>query len=159
MSSLRLYSSKGCTVVVGDLYITNLPFAITKAILTNNLKTITVIRGTLYIQDSPWLGSLLPLKALVSINGISLSNMVSLVDVRMPALKSLQNCITVSNCDRLCPARYTAAGPSPDDSGCANLQLNLFLHVEGVFETQAALRSLEGLIWNAVRNISGNTVC
>ena len=60
MNSLGLYLSRGCTTVVGDLYIMNLPSAITKTILTNNLATVRYITGTLYIINCQWLGSLLP---------------------------------------------------------------------------------------------------
>ena len=55
LTSLQLYSSKGCTIVVGDLYILNLPITITRTMLFNNLKNILYIRGGLYFKDNLYL--------------------------------------------------------------------------------------------------------
>jgi hypothetical protein len=158
LTSLQLYSSKGCTIVAGDLYVVNLPFSITLAVLIEHLYTIQYLRGWLYVKDSPWLTSLLPFRSLLGMQGVSLSNMANLVDARIPGLQQLPNAVHVEHCNRLCPARYTAVGASQDNSDCPHLELNLFIHVEGVLPVGLALRAWQGLITSAFQNISGNTV-
>ena len=158
LNSLGLYLSRGCTTVVGDLYIMNLPSTITKAILTINLATVRYVTGTLYIINCQWLGSLLPLQSLVSMGSAFYSDNPNLVDTRIPGLKQLGSNVTVVNCNRLCPARYTVVGTSPSDAGCPNLQLEYYFHVTGnVSVNQLAL--IEGITYNALQSIAKNTVC
>jgi hypothetical protein len=159
LTSLELYSSKGCTVVAGDLYVINLPFSITLAVLFEHLHTIQYIRGSLYIKDSPWITSLFPLRNLLGVQGLFLSSMANIVDARIPGLQQLHNEVHVEHCNRLCPARYTAVGAaSLDDSGCPYLTLKVFIHVEGNLPAVLVLGAWQGLIANALQNISGNTV-
>jgi len=159
ISSLRLYSTKGCTIVAGDLYLVRLPFSITLAVLFDHLQTIRHIRGTLYLQDCPWVTSLFPFRNLLSLKGASFSNMENLVDARIPGLQQLVNKnVHVENCNRLCPARYTAVGTSPDDSDCPNLQVRFFVRVEGVLPVSSILDVWQDVMFNALRNISANEV-
>ena len=159
LTSLRLYSTKGCTIVAGDLYLVRLPFSITLAVLFDHLQTIQHIRGTLYLQDSPWVTSLFPFRNILSLNGASYSNMDNLVDTRIPGLQKLsKNNVHVENCNRLCPARYTAIGASPDDSDCPNLQLRIFVRIEGFLPASSVLAVWQDVMFNALRNISANEV-
>ena len=155
--SLGLYLSRGCTTVVGDLHIMNLPSTVTKTIMINNLATVRYITGTLFIINCPWLGSLQPFKSIVSLGGAFYSDNPNLVDARMPALKQLGSNVTVVNCNRLCPARYTVVGMSPSDAGCPNLQLEFsFLMTGNVSVTQLSL--IEQVVYNALRGIGKNSV-
>jgi hypothetical protein len=145
--------------VAGDLHLVKLPFSITLAVLFDHLQTIRHIRGTLYLQDSPWVTSLFPFRNLLSLNGAFYSNMDNLVDARIPGLQQLFNKnVHVENCNRLCPARYTAIGASPDDSDCPNLQLHFFVHVEGLLPVSSILTVWQGVMFNALQNISANEV-
>ena len=153
LSTLQLYLTKGCTIIVGDLYMINLPSAITKTLLSTNLKNIQYIRGTYHLKDSPWLGSLLHFKGLLGLYGAYYSNNPNLVDTRMPALKQMTNNVTVVNCDRLCPARYTRVGAGPSDGYCPNLQLQFFFQVNGDFSVQQ-LPLLETIVSLAMQNVS-----
>ena len=158
IDSLGLYLSRGCTTVVGDLHIMNLPSTITKAILTNNLATVRDITGTLYIINCQWLDSLLPMQNIVSLGSAFYSDNPNLVDARIPGLKQLGSNVTVVNCNRLCEARYTIVGTGSSDAGCPNLQLEYFYHVTGNVSV-AQLLLIEGITYNALQSIAKNTVC
>ncbi len=158
VNSAALYSSQACTVIVGDLYILNLPASMTRSILLSHLKTVQTIRGALIFKDNLYLSSMTFLSNLVSLNGAVYFNNPQLIDARLFSLKSLSGNVTVEGCDRLCPARYTAVGTAVDQSGCANPQLEYFLHIEGPI-TAKDLPAISGIMATVVRNVTGGTVC
>ena len=158
INSLGLYLSHGCTTVVGDLYLVGLPSTLTKSMLTNNLATVRTITGTLYIINCQWLSSVSPFANVVSLGSAFYSDNSNLVDTRIPGLKQLGSNVTVVNCNRLCPQRYTVVGTGPSDAGCPNLQLEYYLHVTGNVSV-AQLPLIEGITYNALQSIAKNTVC
>ena len=155
LPSLSLY--KGCTIVSGDLHIYNIPSSITKTLLTTYLSAITTIKGYLYVDSNIYLGSLLNFNNLVSMYGAVYTNNPNLVDARIPSLKNFPGGLVVNGCDRLCPARYTVLGPSPSDAGCPNLELNLFLHINGNADV-FSMPVLAQVIAAAMNNISNGQV-
>ena len=131
MASLQLYKTKGCTIVVGDLHIVNIPVSISNGVFYDAIKQVKYIRGALHVRDNPYRTSLYPLRNIMSVTGVVLSNNPVLLDARLPALTSLPNGVQVEGCDRLCPARYTTAGVPPSDAGCTSLAFEYYLYVVG----------------------------
>ena len=158
LSSLQLYKTKGCTVISGDLYIQNLPSSIAKATLLANLQGVKRIQGKLYLLNNPYLASLMFLQNVVEVYGGVYLNNPNLVDARLPALTTLLSPVVVEGCDRLCPARYTMAGASPNDSGCSNLQMEFFYNIQGSI-TIADLPLFANVITRTIKSISNGQVC
>jgi hypothetical protein len=131
LASLQLYRSKGCTIIVGDLYIMGLAVTVTKKLLFDNLNKVRSIRGVLYFHDNTYMSAMTFFSELVEVYGISYRNNPILVDARMPSLAELRGEVVVEGCDRLCPARYTVVGASPDDSGCTNPLMEYSFRVVG----------------------------
>ena len=158
LPSLQLYKSKGCTIVVGDLYISSLPVSIYRTVLHDNLQTVRIIRGDIYIVDNEYLTALTFFSNLNSVNGVHLLNNPVLVDARLPALTSYGGVLTVEGCDRLCPARYPMLGVAPDDSSCSNPALRYFFNVRGS-SSASDLSSLASVITRVVYNVTKGQVC
>jgi hypothetical protein len=158
MSSLQLYGIKNCTVVVGDLYISNLDSSLVRATLFSNLQGIRTIRGSLYFDNNPYLIAMTFFSNLVSVTSIRYLNNPGLVDARLPSLMSLPGGVSVTGCDRLCPARYTAVGAWPDDSGCPVVVLHYSLHVDGPVRV-SDLATIAGVMDHTLRNVTQNQVC
>jgi hypothetical protein len=131
LSSLQLYGSKGCTIIDGDLYIMGLAVTVTKKLLFDNLKTVRSIRGVLHFHDNHHISAMSFFSELTEVHGISYQSNPILVDGRMPSLAVLRGDVVVEGCDRLCPARYTIVGDSPDDSECTNPLLEYSFRVVG----------------------------
>ena len=158
LPSLQLYSTQGCTIVVGDLYIMTLPVTLVKKVVFNYLMNLRTIRGNLYIVDNQYLSGMTFFSNLVSIQGeIYYNNNPTLTDARMPALTQLYGPVVVNGCDRLCPARYTVLGASPSDAGCANNSANIYLHVNGNADSNG-ISTLCSIIGNAAKNVSNGSV-
>ncbi len=158
VNSAALYSSQACTVIIGDLYILNLPASMTRTILLAHLKTVQTIRGALFFKDNLYLSAMTFLSNLVNLKGAVYINNPQLIDARLFSLKTMNGNVTVEGCDRLCPARYTAVGTVVDQSGCANPQLEYFLHIEGPV-TANDLSTISGIMATVVRNTTGGVVC
>ena len=132
MTSLALYKSQGCSIVVGDLYIMSLASSITSAILETNLRNVQSIRGSLYVVNNANLLSLGFLSGLTTIQGgVYFINNPVLIDARIGLLTYLSGAVEVIGCDRLCSSRHPHIGAIADDSGCTNPILEVFLHVNG----------------------------
>ena len=158
VASAELYMSYGCTIVVGDLYIMDLPNPVTKKVLYNSLQAVKTIRGGLYFKDNAYRTALTFLSNLESVYGVYLSNNPSLVDARMPALKSVRDGVFIDGCDRLCPARYTAVGASPDDSECTNQMMEFYFYARGDV-SQLNLQLLGDAFGRLISHLTNNTVC
>ena len=104
--SATYYASKRCTVIHGDLFVTNIPSSVFGELLTDLFSDVSVIRGNIYVNSNLFLTSLSFLGNLTSVNGISLLNNPNLVDASLPSLTVLGGEVTVKGCFRLCPARY-----------------------------------------------------
>lgn len=144
-------------MIVGDLYMLNMPASMTRTALYDHLKTVTTIRGTLYFKDNLYLSAMTFLSNLVSLNGAVYSNNPQLIDARLFSLQRLNGNVTVDGCDRLCPARYTAVGTAVDDRGCANPELLYFLHIDGP-ATRSDAGVVGGIMQKVLRNVTGGTV-
>ncbi len=158
LASLQLYKSKRCTIVTGDLYIQNLPLEVTRTLLLDALKTVTEIRGKIYFLNNIDIVSMLFLENLRRVDGIIYLNNPSLVDARMPMLESMPEGIEVEGCHRLCPARYTTVGASPDDNGCAVVVMKFTLRLTGNVGVQS-FPLLEDMFVRVVANVTNNAVC
>jgi hypothetical protein len=158
LASLQLYKSKACTIIVGDLYIMGLPVSVAKMAILESLGTVRTIRGVLYFHDNIYMSAMTFFSGLEVVYGISYKNNPTLVDARMPSLRELRNEVEVEGCDRLCPARYTVAGASPDDSGCAESIISYFFLVQGDARREQ-LGMLGNLTLRIVQNVTNNEVC
>jgi len=158
LASLQLYKSKGCTIIVGDLYIVGLAVTVTKGLLFDNLRAVRTIRGVLYFHDNIYMSAMTFFSGLEEVHGISYKNNPILVDARMPSLRELQNEVEVEGCDRLCPARYTVVGASADDSGCTNPLLEYSFRVVGDARREQ-LDVLGNVTLRVVQNVTNNEVC
>ena len=158
LTSLQLYSSYGCTIVVGDLYIISLPLSIRKKQVFQYLQTIREIRGSFYMVNNLYMSAMTFFSGLTTITGdVFYLNNPIMIDTRMPSLTYFGGVLTVSGCDRLCPARYTVVGESPSDTGCPNNTVNTYLHVDGNVNS-VTLPSLCNVVGNAVSYILNNHV-
>ena len=158
LTSLQNYGIKNCTVVVGDLYISNLDSTLIRVVLFNNLQGIRTIRGSLYFVDNVFLTAMTFFSKLMSVTSIRYLNNPRLVDARMPSLTSLPEGVSVIGCDRLCPARYTAIGAAPDDSGCPNVIFRYHLHVAGPMQV-SDVAHVVSVMDRTFRNVTQNQVC
>jgi hypothetical protein len=104
--STRLYKTKRCTIVVGDLYILNLPFEVTRTLLLDALKSIKVIRGTLHFENNIFSASMIFFDNLVEVQRIVLVNNPQLIDARFKSLRLLHGGVSVEGSPQLCPERY-----------------------------------------------------
>ena len=68
-SSAQLYKIKGCTTVVGDLYIMNLDATVTRTLLYGQLSTIKTVRGVLHFKDNAFLSAMTFMSNLESLGG------------------------------------------------------------------------------------------
>ena len=77
-----------------------------------------------------------------------------LVDARMPSLQQLSGSVSVIGCDRLCAARYTVVGPSPNQAGCSNSTIRLYLHIAGsaTLDEISVLANLTSRVFSNVTN-------
>jgi hypothetical protein len=157
LSSLQLYATNNCTVVVGDLYISNLESSIIRAVLFSNLQGIRSIRGSLYFDNNPYLTAMTFFSKLESVTSVRYLNNPRLVDARMPSLTSLPGSLSVTGCDRLCTARYTAVGAGPDDSGCPDVSLYYYLHVDGLMQV-SDVATIVAVMDRTLRNVTQNQV-
>ena len=159
LSSLQLYATHECVVVVGDLYIHDLPATVTRGALLSTLKTVQYIRGSLYFKNNLFIPAMNFLSNLVGIyGGAHFENNPVLVDARIPKLEILSGEVTVTACDRLCPARYTAVGMNKSDVGCTNMALDYFVHVDGVV-LSSQLPLLASVFGRVLNNVTGGEVC
>jgi hypothetical protein len=157
LSSLRLYSSQKCTLIAGDLHIAYLSSLVHEDILFDNLKQVVFLRGSLFVHDNQFLSSLVFFRNVTAVNNVSLSNNPNLVDARMPSLQNMAGQLDVIACNRLCPERYTVVGPSPNDTGCANLVRLAFLSIGGSYDLSVAYTV--SILVNAMTFFSNGTVC
>ena len=128
--SATYYASKHCTVIHGDLFVTNIPSSVLEVLLLDLFSDVRVIRGNIYVNNNLFLTSLSFLGNLTSVNGISLLNNPNLVDASLPSLTSLNGDVTVKGCFRLCPARYPRLSTDPVpltslSTRCPNLKVCL----------------------------------
>ena len=132
LESLMVYQGLGCTVIVGDLFITNLPGSVGAGLIRASFSKVRQIRGMLYIVNNAQLPSSNVFSSLTTVDGIRLHNNPALYDARIPTLKQIKaNSVSVFGCDRLCPARYPSTQIVVDQGGCANSTLKYFVHVDG----------------------------
>ena len=158
LKSAELYSSQGCTVIVGDLYMLSIPASISESALFEHLKTVTTIRGCLFFNDNLYLSAMTFLSNIVSLNGAVYRNNPQLIDARLSSLHRLNGNVTVEGCDRLCPARYTAVGMAVDEAGCVNPELRYFLHIEGP-AAKSEIGVVGTIMQNVLRNVTNGGVC
>ena len=156
LSSLMLYSSQNCTLIAGDLHIAYLPSLVHEDLLFDHLKQVVFLRGSLFVHDNQFLSSLVFFCNVTAVNNVSLSNNPNLVDARMSALQNMAGLVDVIACNRLCPARYTVVGPSPNDTGCANLTGFAFVSIGGSYDL--SVDYTVAILANAIRFFSEGTV-
>jgi len=156
---LQLYKTKGCTVVVGDLYISGLPPTVTRGVLLANLQNVRYVHGDLYMRGNEFIVSMTFLENLVGLYGAHYENNPVLVDARLPSLTQMTSNVTVVGCDRLCPARYTRLGSGGSQAGCANTTLNYFVRIEGDFVASVSLGLLGDVFGRVLQNVTGGLVC
>jgi hypothetical protein len=157
LDSLKLYSSQGCTLISGDLHITNLPSSVTEDNLFDHLSNVRFLRGSLIVHDNHFLSSLAFARKVVVVTDVSLSNNPNLIDARMPSLQRFLGHFEAKGCHRLCPARYTVVGPSPSDDGCPSLLRLGFLSILGPNELSVDYAC--SIVSNAFRFFSNGAVC
>ena len=159
LGSLQLYKTKGCTVVVGDLYISGLPPTVTRSVLFENLQNVLYLHGDLYMRNNEYIVSMSFLGNLVGLYGAHYDNNPVLVDAQLPSLAQMTSNVTVVGCDRLCPARYTRVGDGASHAGCANTTLNYFVRIEGDFIASSSLMLLGDVFGRVLRNVTSGEVC
>ena len=159
LESLMVYQGLGCTVIVGDLFITNLPGSVGAGLLRATFSRVRQIRGTLYIVNNAQLPSSNVFSSLTTVDSIRLHNNPALYDARIPTLKQITtNSVSiVFGCDRLCHARYPSTQIIVDQGGCANNTLKYFVHVDGYITTED-FPTLNGLFNRASFNLTNGVV-
>lgn len=157
LSSLSLLQKQDCTVIVGDLYIANLPTSVSNGDVYNAVKNVQEIRGTIFMVNNLYRTSMDAFRNLKIAHDIVYSNNPNMIDSRMPSLVSLGS-VSVMGCDRLCPARYTVVGSHPDGDDCVTQDADYFFSVVGG-ATAADINQLSDVIETLMRNFTNNSVC
>ena len=156
--SLSLYKEQGCSIIAGDLYITDLPTNVPKAALFEHLKTVRVIQGHLYIMHNAFLPAMTFFSNLKRVDGITYLNNPILADAHLHSLENHNIPVFVEGCPRLCPARYTDKTESGMDEGeCASLSIRFFLRIEGD-ATRGQLSVLGDVMVRVVQNTTAGQV-
>ena len=99
--SLVVYAESKCTVVVGDMYIVDLPATVTRLALFSALSTIQFIYGSLFVSNNAFLPAMTFMSNLLGVDAVFYLNNPVLVDARLPALTRVSGNVTVSGCDPL----------------------------------------------------------
>ena len=157
LSSLELYSSRGCTLISGDLHIANLPSVVHEDLLFDHMGQVRFLRGSLIVLNNQFLSSLAFLRNVQSVVNVVLFNNPTLVDARLPSLQTFLGTFQPEGCDRLCPARYTALGPSSSDEDCPNLSRLSFISVGGPVDL--SINHTTSVLRSALNDFSNGTVC
>jgi hypothetical protein len=156
--SLSLYKEQGCNIISGDLYIIELSIDVLKDVLFDNLKTVRVIQGHLYVLHNAHLTAMTFFNDLDRVDGITYIDNPVLLNAHMHGLDKFNVPIVVEGCPRLCPERYTDKTESgEDESECANPVIRLFLRVEGG-ATREQLSVLGDLMTRIVRTTTQEEV-
>ena len=157
LASLSLYRSKGCTLISGDVYITDLDSTVNEDRLFDNLQMVKFLRGGLVIKDNPYLTSLSFLQNIVSVENVTLFNNPSLVDARLPSATHIKS-FSVQGSNQLCAARYAILqNPQLSQSDCASLQRFAYVAIYTPV-TPRTLDLLGAIVDNALLLLSNNTV-
>ena len=159
LTSLQIYSNKNCTILSGDLYLTNLDIAVTIQSLTSVFSFLQVVRGSIYIIGNPLIWTTVFLRTLVEVNNIYISNNPSLIDTSFLSLQTVHGVISVTGCDRLCPALHpTAPYRLPTNTtGCTKPAVVILFHIDGP-ATAADFPTIASLIAALVRNATSQSV-
>ncbi len=153
LASATLYQQRRCTIISGDLYITNLPPNVPKAALLVRLATVRKINGYLIMAHNVFHPAMTFMKDVQSVYGVVYLNMPILIDARFHSLERMDNpVVSYEGCFRLCPERRTIVGPSlGDQSGCANNGVEFYLRVLGN-ATADDVQLLDDIIRRTQRN-------
>ena len=160
-ASLSFYRGKGCTIIVGDLYITNLPLSIFRAILLTAIGSVREIRGTVFMLDNAYIPAMTFFSELQSLRGVVYRNNPSLTDARLVKLERLDTAPVIIGCDRLCPARYTRVGPASSTSTeeCTDPIFRYYFFIPGSFQLADIERPLLSIMRRVFDNVTNNEVC
>ncbi len=140
ITALSVYLNRGCNILVGDLHISGIRTSDVRGLIEEALRTVTTIRGSLVISDIDDTAQITMFRGLQRLDGISLMNLPSVVDARMPSLLSIDGPVEVIGCHRLCPARYPSTG-SASDLNCPGRRLEFYFHISGPGAIDSALLS------------------
>jgi hypothetical protein len=135
-SSLAYYTSKQCTVVVGDLILADF-HDVTEAQLAAAFQSVRRITGMLVLRDIPNIVSLSFFRNLEAVQGrIVILNLPWLIDARLSALSTSNQTtdFAIEGSHRLCPAYYPLGSVQMNNS-CTFRSVELFLHLHGVILT------------------------
>jgi hypothetical protein len=155
-ASAQQYQTKECNIIVGDLYIQNIPPDLTRNMIAEYLKGIKVIRGRLHIINT--LDSQVNyFDNLHTVDSIHILNGPRVLDARFPSVTTFRSNATVDGCERLCPARY----PKPvntDEQLCPLRQIEFYLYVAGNGVPNLNLTMLSKLMERVIKNVTNNQV-
>jgi hypothetical protein len=129
------------------VYVASLPADVTESILASCLRDVREIRGSLFIQDNPYLVSSSIFVNLQSVESVSLLNNPALVDARMPSILNVTGDIVVTGCHRLCPERHPFGHlpANSTSSPCVTISAEVFLGLQGNVQ-EGDLLMLEDLL-------------
>jgi hypothetical protein len=123
---LNQFIGKGCTHIDGSLVLNAMPHSVTESLLLQAFRTVTVIRGGLYISNNLYLPSLDCFASLVSSSVVYIASNSGLVDARLPALGSSVEVIVNAN-RRLCSDNYPRGA-----GGCTAIDTSTVFKIRGV---------------------------
>ena len=154
-TSLQIYDNKNCTIISGDFYVHNLDTTVTLKALTTVFASLQVVRGSIYIVNNPFLSSANFFKSLVEVDNIYITNNPSLIDTGLLLLQTVHGVVSVTGCDRLCPALHPKVPyrlPT-NTTGCSRPAVVLACHIDGP-ATSADFSSITRLIAAITQSIS-----
>jgi hypothetical protein len=157
LATADIYQRLGCTTIIGDLFMSNLPSSSTRTLLLQRLSTITRIRGALVFKDIVFASFVTLFDNLQFVNSIRLINLPLVTDARFPALLSIRDGVEVIGCDRLCPERYPRVGRYPSDLACSNFWIEFYWYITGTV-TPSDLFLVSSVVNRIIYNVTNQQV-
>ncbi len=157
LATADVYQRLGCTTIIGDLYLSNIPTSATRLQLAQRLVKIAQVKGDVVIKDSFFATIVTYLDGLKSVYSIRLLNLPLVTDARFTALLSIRDGVEVIGCDRLCPERYPRVGQYPSDLACPNNTIEFYWYITGTV-TPSDLFLVSSIVNRIIFNVTNRQV-
>ena len=158
---LAYYIEHECTSLAGDLVIASLEH-VTVDELNAAFGMIETIDGNLVIRGSPGIVTLDFLSSLWTVQNVTLSHNVNLVDARIITLESV-GMIDNSHNERLCPARHLSLTLIEETADCVSVDGTLIVMASGYLffspRIIGYLHPVDELLTRGIRDLLPGQVC
>jgi hypothetical protein len=155
--SVAALAELGCTMLVGDLHIFNLPPSINEDVLIEAFSSIIEVRGVVYVSNNQYLSSLSFLWSVSEIAAVQLENNPNLVDATLGSGLTLvdADATVVRNCPALCHSRYPLSNTTSSGNllDCHSLNAVVFYSLN-IDSSKYTLDSAKSCLRKVIRFLS-----